>query len=177
MKRQTKKKKSEFRKGTPPYPQTLPRELRDRLIALGEEIHGLTAARRYDEAEKLCQSGLGLIPNPVDAYIETTWYLSALGDIYFLQGKYPLARENCEKALHILKAAGASDPFILLRLGEIALETGDEAAALRYLLNAYKAEGWEIFDGQDRKYRDFLKNTLTSTKNDITMNDIERICL
>ena len=136
MKRQTKKKKGEFRKGKPSYPQTLPRELRDRLIALGEEIHELTAARRYDEAERLCQRGLELIPKPVDAYIETTWYLSALGDIYFLQAQYTLAREHCERARHILEVAGESDPFILLRLGEISLELGDETTALRYMLDA-----------------------------------------
>lgn len=158
MKRQTKnKKKGEFKKGTPPYPLTLPRELRDRLIALGEEIHELTAARRYDEAERLCQRGLELIPKPVDAYIETTWYLSALGDIYFLQGQYPLARENCEKALHILEVAGESDPFILLRLGEISLELGDETTALCYMIDAYRSEGKEIFDGQDGKYFVFLR--------------------
>lgn len=157
MKRQTKKKKGEFRKGTPSYPQTLPRELRERLITLGEEIHGLIAERRYDEAEKLCQSGLELIPKPWDAYIETTWYLSALGDIYFSQARYPLAREHCERARLILENAGESDPFITLRLGEIALETGDEDTAFLYLLGAYNAEGREIFDGQDGKYYDFLK--------------------
>ena len=157
MKRQTKKKKGEFRKGTPSHPQTLPRELRDRLITLGEEIHALTAARRFDDAEKLCQSGLELIPKPVETYIEATWYLSALGDIYFLRGQYTLAHEHCERARLILEGTGESDPFILLRLGEIALEEGDETTALRYLLGAYKAEGKEIFDGRNGKYYDFLK--------------------
>ena len=142
--------------------KTLSRELRDRLIALGEEIHSLTAARRFDEAERLCQSGLALIPKPWDAYIETTWYLSALGEIYFLRGQYLPAGGYCEKARLILENMGENDPFIMLRLGEIAFETGDENTALRYLLAAFKAEGDDVFYGQDGKYYDFLKEHINT---------------
>lgn len=156
-KQRSKKKKGGFRKSAPTYPQTLPQGSRDRLIGLGEEIHKLTEARRYDEAERLCKSGLELIPKPREAYIETTWYLSALGEIYFLQEQYSQARDQYEKVRLILERAGESDPFTMLRLGEIALETGDEETAMRYLSEAYNAEGSEIFDGQDVKYYDFLK--------------------
>ena len=157
MKRPSKKKKGEFRKGKPPYPCKLPRETREKLITLGEEIHRLTENRRYDEVVRLCQSGLELIPEPRDTYIETIWYLSALGDIYFANGQYARAREYYEKARNNLSGEGANDPFITLRLGETAFETGDEESALRYLLEAYKAEGEEIFEDHDTKYYDFLK--------------------
>ena len=157
MKKSSKKSKGVSRRDLRRCPQTLPRELREKLITLGEEIHTLTEAGRFDEAERLCRSGSELIPEPRDAYIDSAWYLSALGDIYFMRGQFLPAREHCEKARVILEKSGESDPFIMLRLGEIAVETGDEAAALRYLLDAYKTEGAEIFDGRDGKYFDFLK--------------------
>lgn len=141
-------------------PPNLPRELRERLITLGKEIHALIVARKFDEAERLCRQGLELIPNPSDAYIETAWYCSGLGEIYFLRGEFSQARELYERARLILEKYGESDPYTLLRLGEAALETGDEASALRNMLGAYKAEGWEIFEGHSKKYCEFLKNNI-----------------
>ena len=98
-----------------------------------------------------------MIPKPQDAYIEAAWYYSALGEIFFLQGMYSTSREYYEKTHLILKSAGEIDPFTLLRLGETAFETGDEATAFRYLLAAYKAEGEEIFDGQNAKFFNYIR--------------------
>lgn len=164
MKHSSKKKKGEFRKRKPPYPRELPQGVRAELIALGEEIHSLVERDRSEEAIKLCLNGLERIPKPQDAYIETIWYLSALGDIYFTKGIYCKAYEYYDRARRNLSGEGEKDPFIMLRLGEIAFETGNEEAALRYLLGAYKAEGEEIFEDHGSiqvhatKYYDFLRS-------------------
>ena len=163
MKHSEKKKKGMFRKEKLPYPRDLPQGARTELIALGEEIHRLIEGGIYEEAIMLCLNGLAQIPKPQDAYIETIWYLSALGDIYFTKGIYHKAYEYYDRAKRNLSGEGEKDAFIMLRLGEIAFETGDYERSLECLLAAYRLEGEEIFgpyggdkkDGQ--KYFDFLK--------------------
>lgn len=164
MKHSGKKRKGALRKGKPPQSRELPQGIRAELIALGEEIHGLVERDKSEEAIKLCLIGLEQIPKPKDTYIETIWFLSALGEIYFSKGIYSKAYEYYDRARRNLSGEGERDPYIMLRLGEIAFETGDYERAFEYLLAAYKSEGEEIFgsygcdkkDGQ--KYLDFLKN-------------------
>lgn len=158
MKRSDKKKKGEFRKGRPPYPYNLPAETRARLIKLGEEIHALIDEGRLEEAERACQSGLELIPEPRDAYIETVWYLTALGDIYFAKTEFVRAYEFFDAARRSPSGDNENDPFIMLRLGEIAFETGSETDALRYFRRAFDIEGREIFETENSKYFDFFSS-------------------
>lgn len=51
---------------------------------------------------------------------------------------------------------GVGNPFLHLRLGEIALELGDEARAADELIRAYAVGGPEAFQSEDPKYLRFL---------------------
>jgi hypothetical protein len=60
-----------------------------------------------------------------------------------------------------LRTGGDVDnPYICLRLGQCSLELGDEAEAGNWLVGALVAGGVEIFEGEDPKYRSFLKKRL-----------------
>jgi hypothetical protein len=50
--------------------------------------------------------------------------------------------------------------FVHLRLGEDLFELKQKEKALDHLLRAYMLEGKEIFDGEDEKYFEFLRQNV-----------------
>lgn len=138
-------------------------EIKARLEELAEKGNQLEKEEKYEEAIQVWEEGLNLIPEPQQFYSETIWFLAAIGDVYFNKQLYSKAHGYFDKARGNLSGEGYGNPFIMLRLGECCLETGDEKDATEYLLRAYMMEGKEIFepdeDGNDdgKKYFDFLK--------------------
>lgn len=138
-------------------------EIKAKLDEWAERGNQFEEEERYDEAIQAWEEGLRLIPEPQQFYGETIWFLAAIGDVYFHRRQYSKAHECFDKARGNLSGEGYGNPFIMLRLGECCLETGDEKNATEYLLRAYIMEGKEIFapdeDGEDdgQKYFDFLK--------------------
>ena len=145
-------------------------EISVKLDELAEKGNQFEREKRYEDAMKVWQEGLALIPEPQQFYSEAVWFLAAIGDVYFQKGMYLQAHECFDKARGNLSGAGYGNPFIMLRLGECCLETGDEENALEYLLRAYMMEGEDIFepddDGEDdgTKYFDFLRSRIDLDK-------------
>jgi hypothetical protein len=73
-----------------------------------------------------------------------------MGETFFFMKDYRQARSTLEEALRCPKGLG--NPFIHLRLGQAALELGDEALARDQLGRAYLGAAEEIFAGEDPKY-------------------------
>ncbi len=143
--------------------EELSAEIQAKMDKLAQKGNRLEKEGRLAEALAAWQAGLALIPEPQQFYGQTVWFLAAIGDVYFQQGKYRLALECFDKARGNMTGEGYSNPFIMLRLGECCLEIGDEKNALEYLLRAYMFEGKETFapddDGEDdgSKYFEFLR--------------------
>lgn len=148
-------KEKEFEEITP--------ALKAKLDEFAERGNRFEEEEQYEKAIQAWEEGLGLIPEPQQYYSETIWFLAAIGDVYFEKGMYTQAHKCFDKARGNLSGNGYGNPFIMLRLGECCLETGDEKNAIEYLLRAYMMEGKEIFepdeDGEDdgQKYFDFLR--------------------
>lgn len=145
-------------------PEEITPEIKVKLDELAERGNQLEEDERYDEAVSAWKKALDLIPEPQQCYSETSWFLTAIGDVYFQQGMYPQAHACFDKARgNWCIEMGYANPFVMLRLGECCLEIGDEKNAMEYLLRAYMLEGREIFepdeDGNDdgMKYFEFLK--------------------
>lgn len=153
----SKKKKEEA------APDELTPETKKKLDELAARGNQLEEEGEYEKAVGIWEEALNLIPEPQQLYSETIWFLAAIGDIYFQKKLYSKAHECFDKARGNLSGEGYGNPFIMLRLGECCLETGDEKNAAEYLLRAYMLEGKEIFepdeDGNDdgQKYFDFLR--------------------
>ncbi len=145
-------------------------EISAKLDEFAEKGNQLEREERYEDAVRVWQEGLALIPNPQQLYSETVWFLAAIGDIYFQKGMYLQAHECFDKARGNLSGAGYGNPFVMLRLGECCLETGDEKNALEYLLRAYMMEGEDIFEpdeeGEDdgTRYFEFLRSHIDLDK-------------
>lgn len=75
----SKKKKEEF------PPKELTPEIQTKLVELSEKGTQLEKEGRVDDALKTWQEGLALIPEPKQLYGETVWFLTTIGDVYFLK--------------------------------------------------------------------------------------------
>lgn len=135
-------------------------QLQSELDELAEEGNKYFDNNEYDKALEIWKRALDLIPEPKKRISETVWFLTSIGDIYFLQGKYEEAFDNFEDARNNLSEEGINNPFILLRLGQSAFELEKKELATENLLRAYMLEGKEIFEEDDKKYFEFLKSNV-----------------
>ena len=135
-------------------------QLQSELDELAEEGNKYFDNNQYDKALEIWKRALDLIPEPKKRISETVWFLTSIGDIYFLQGKYEEAFDNFEDARNNLSGEGINNPFILLRLGQSAFELEKKELATENLLRAYMLEGKEIFEEDDKKYFEFLKSNV-----------------
>ncbi|MED4402852.1 hypothetical protein ABET41_16005 [Metabacillus fastidiosus] len=97
---------------------------------------------------------LDLVPLPKNDWETSTWIYTALGDTYFYDCDYEMAKNNFYNALNCPN--GGSNPFIILRLGESLFECGEIDKAKEYLLRAYMLEGYKIFFNEDDKYFELI---------------------
>lgn len=135
-------------------------QLQSELDKHSEEGNKYFDNNEYDKALKIWKKALELIPEPKKNFSESVWFLTSIGDIYFMQGKYEEAFNNFEDAKNNLSGDGINNPFILLRLGQSAFELGKKDFATENLLRAYMLEGKEIFEEDDKKYFEFLKSNI-----------------
>jgi tetratricopeptide (TPR) repeat protein len=118
-------------------------ELCERGDAHAEQGELDLALERYEEA-------LSLLPRPLSRWNAATWILTAIGDTCFLKKDHRQARSALEEALRCPR--GLSNPFIHLRLGQAALELGDDGMAREHLARAYLGAAEDIFAGEDPRY-------------------------
>ena len=79
-------------------PEELTPEIQAKLVELSEKGTWLEKEGRVDDALKTWQEGLALIPEPKQLYGEAVWFLTTIGDVYFLKGMYSQAHEYFDKA-------------------------------------------------------------------------------
>jgi len=127
----------------------------------------------YDEIQRLCAAGdehveagdharalesfnaaWRLLPEPKSQWSAATWILVAIGDTKFSMGNFAEARDAFKSA--VAAPGGFGNPFIHLRLGQTAFESGATREAANELTRAYGLEGAAIFETEDPKYFEFL---------------------
>ncbi|UOQ74807.1 hypothetical protein [Hymenobacter cellulosilyticus] len=109
----------------------------------------------YDSAIHAFQQAFDLIPEPYQDWEASTWVLFSLGEAQFFNEDYIAAKESLTAVMHCPNAIG--NPLIHLRLGQAQYELGNFSKAKDELMRAYMGQGEEIFDGEDEKYFNFLK--------------------
>lgn len=109
------------------------------------------AYRKYKEA-------LDIIPEPKTSYETATWILVSIGDLYFKNKQYDMARDYFFEAKNCPN--GVSNPYVLFRLGQSLVEMKDESQAKEFLLRAYMLVGDDIFWDEDEKYYNVIKELI-----------------
>ena len=107
------------------------------------------AYRKYKEA-------LDIIPNPKTSYETATWIFVSIGDLFFKNKQYDMARDYFFEAKNCPNEV--SNPYVLFRLGQSLVETKDNNQAREFLLRAYMLVGDDIFWDEDEKYYDVIKD-------------------
>lgn len=113
---------------------------------------------RYETAIKKYNQALTLIPKPVYYYEAATWVYTAIGDAYYYLENYSEALMNFQEAQKCLNGIG--NPFILMRIGECFFELESYENAKSYLLQAYMVDGKEVFEDQEDKYFNIIKELI-----------------
>ncbi len=129
----------------------------DRIEELSEQGNEYFDEEKYVDAIRVWEQALTLIPNPRHGFAESQWLETSLGDAHFLLGNHANALECFQNAKNNLEANAYENPFIMLRLGQTYLENQQHDEAKEYLLRAYMLEGEEVFELDDPKYIEFLK--------------------
>ncbi len=115
------------------------------------------AYRKYKEA-------LDIIPEPKTSYETATWILVSIGDLYFKNKQYDMARDYFFEAKNCPN--GVSNPYVLFRLGQSLVEMRDENQAKEFLLRAYMLVGDDIFWDEDEKYYNVIKELVRTEDNE-----------
>lgn len=133
-------------------------QLYERILELCKEGNVLTERGEIIKAIESYTAALELVPSPKDNWDTSTWIYTSIGDSYFHNNSYELAKSNFYNALNC--PGGITNPFILLRLGESLFECGEHDKAKDYLLRSYMLEGYKIFFSEDGKYFDLIKDMI-----------------
>ena len=112
----------------------------------------------YSKAIDQFRAAFGLVPEPYQEWDASLRLLTSLGEAYYFDGEYGQAHAALAKAMHVPGAVG--NPLIHLRLGQVQFELGNAKRAADELLRAYMGGGEEIFEDEDEKYFEFLKQNV-----------------
>ena len=140
----------QLKKGFTEYIERICRAAEDYLV----EGNTKDAYRKYKEA-------LDIIPEPKTSYETATWILVSIGDMYFKNKQYEMARDYFFEAKNCPN--GVSNPYVLFRLGQSLVEMNDESEAKEFLLRAYMLVGDDIFCDEDEKYYNVIKELVRTS--------------
>jgi tetratricopeptide (TPR) repeat protein len=124
------------------------------IIDFCEDGDDLCAMGEFKQAIVEYNKAMKLIPLPHTDWGASTFVLIAIGDAYLNAGEPMRARKALEFAVRC--PGGLGNPYLHLRLGQAAFDTGELDWAADELMRAYMGGGPEIFDGDDEKYLKFL---------------------
>lgn len=132
----------------------------DQIDSLCERGNVAMDKEHYDEAISLFSSALMLLPSPQEVYDAYLWLKTLIGEAYFQKHDYVQSKNDFYDALN--GPDGYENPFILLRLGQ-SLYQLDDNKCLDFLVRAYMLEGDKIFEDEDPKYLQLVKDITDNT--------------
>ena len=136
----------------------LQNELYDKILSICAKGDNFVEDFKYDEAIEMYLNALELIPQPKQMWEASTWIYVALGDTYYIKKDFTSSKSYLFDAVNC--PGGIENPFIMLRLGESLFELGEISKAKEYLLKAYMLEGYVIFNSEEDKFFDIIKDEI-----------------
>jgi len=137
-------------------------EIYNDIVKLTNKGNIFAEKNKFKDALDCFSRALDLIPEPKNDWEASTWIYTALGDVYFIKKEFEIASDNLFNAYSC--PDGYTNPFILLRLGQSLLEINNVEKAKEYLLRAYMLEGDSIFENEEKKYFNLIKDLTNQGK-------------
>jgi len=136
----------------------LPPALHEQIKRLCADGDRLASRGLHEQAIATYNDAWSLMPEPATDWEASTWVLAAIGDAAFAGGFWTCGIDALQCALHC--PAGATNPFVQLRLGQCQFERKQLDDAAGHLTRAYMLEGKDIFARENPKYFGFLQTRL-----------------
>lgn len=125
------------------------------LTKLAEEGDRLQAGGDAEGAVEVWQGAVAQLgPNP-EEHEMAMWFFASIGDALVELGRYQEADAALASAL---RAGGTDNGFVWLRKGQALVELGQTDAGVEALTSAYMLDGDEMFEDEDPKYLQLLKD-------------------
>lgn len=126
---------------------------------IAEEGNALFDEGKYAQAVEIWQEGLDFLDKPLNAQNEAVWFQTSIADALFMLRQYEKAYTYLLDAKSNLSGEGYDNPFVMMRLGQCSYELG-KGDAKEYLMRAYMLAGEEIFENDDKKYFEAIKDLI-----------------
>ena len=133
-------------------------EIYEQIEAYSEQGNDYCDEEEWEKAIMCFNKALELLPEPKDDWEAATWLYVAIGDALYFMEKYEEALDNLNCAR--MCPDGIANPFIFLRMGQCFYEIESYDKATEYLLQAYMLEGYEIFEDEEEKYIDLIRDKI-----------------
>lgn len=102
----------------------------------------------FEKSISCYEKMIELLPEPKEDWEAYEWAKASLGDTYYILKDYNSALQEFQEAI------GYTDnPFVFLRYGQCCYLTGDYETAKKYLSMALDFGGEEVFETEDKCYR------------------------
>lgn len=125
------------------------------IVALCEAGDAFAEKDEFEKALDQYNKAFDLVPEPKNEWGASTWILTAIGDVCFLNDDTLGALKALRYAMACPDAIG--NPFLHLRYGQVLYDLEEHDRAADELMRAYMGAGVEIFEGEDPYYLEFLK--------------------
>ena len=131
----------------------------NKLIALTNKAEVYFDGGMYHKALQKYNEAFLLIPKPYSKYEASSWVLTGLGDCHYFLRDY---KESLNFFKHAEACEGGLNPFIWMRIGQCHFELEDRRESREYLIRAYAMEGKDIFEMDNPKYLESIKDLISS---------------
>jgi len=140
-----------------PQDYILPDAIADRVDDLSEKGNSqLDDDGDWNGAILTWRQALELLPEPKTVWDAWVWLNASIGDAARRGGDLQTARQALLDAMK--NFGGATNPFILLRLGQTLVDLQDTKNGIDHLLRAYMLEGAEVFEDDGSDYLALLRD-------------------
>ena len=141
---------------------TLSDTLYDTILTMSNHADSKLLRGECAQAAQMYMQALHLLPKPIEQWEAATWLSGRAVDALFKDRKYAEALTEMRQTMRMPGAL--ENPFIRLRYGQLLFEAGDFAHAKQELLVAYTTEGATIFEEDNPKYLEFIKDMIEAIR-------------
>lgn len=139
----------------------LPDDIYQRVTLHSESGNLYSENEQHIEAAAQWKEALALLPTPKKQWEAATWLNASVGEAYWILERKEEACSFFEQAYR--SADGHLNPFVLFYLGACYFDMKSPESSTDFLLRAYMLDGETIFNDEDPKYLQHLKDLKLTT--------------
>lgn len=124
-----------------------------KIDALAKKADIYSCKGEFEKSISCYEKIIELLPEPKEEWEAYEWAGASLGDTYYILKEYNRALQEFQEVI------GYTDnPFVFLRYGQCCYLTGDDKTAKKYLSMALEFGGEEVFETEDKCYRQMAED-------------------